>query len=135
MYIHVYTPLKLHAQSFINLQKLVKPINCQQNFSVLSSPQKPSVWKIGLKKLLYTEHCLFPAYGKILPTISAFSVFLWSPFSGKTHHKTAETSKTSVRMEDFSKIKSNFFAGNSKILPVFRGVGGPQLSGATPLRL
>ena len=125
----------LSACTVFYLQKLVKPINCQQNFSVLSSPQKPSVRKIGLKKLPYTEHCLFPAYGKILPRISAFSVFLWSPFSGKIHHKPAETSKTSICMEDFYNIESDFFARNSKILPVFRGVGGPQLSGATPLRL
>jgi len=47
-------------------------------------------------------------YGKILPTIFAFSFFLGSPLSGKTHHKTAETSKTSVYTEDFSKIESNF---------------------------
>ena len=98
-------------------------------FRIVLAP-KTSVRKIGLDKLPYTEHCLFPAYGKILPRIFAFSVFLGSPFSGKTHHKTAETSKTSIRTEDFSKIDSNFFAGNSKILPVLRG-GGPQLSGAT----
>ena len=114
----------MSACTVFYLQKLVKPINCQQHFSIVFSPQKPSVWKIGLKKLPYTEHCLFPAYGKILPRIFAFSVFLGSPISGKTHHKTAETSKTSVCTEDFSKIESNFFAGNSKILPILRG-GGP----------
>ena len=61
MYIHVYTPPKLHAQSFINLQKLVKPINCQQNFSVLSSPQKLVYGRLASKNfrtlnIVYSLH-------------------------------------------------------------------------------
>ena len=118
----VYTPPKLHAQSFINLQTLVKPINCQQNFSVLSSPQKLVYGRLASKNFRTLNIVYSLRTVKFCLEFLLFRFFLGPPISGKTHHKTAETSKTSVRTEDFSKIESNFFAGNSKILPVLRGV-------------
>ena len=116
--IHVYMSVCMHSLLFT---KTCETHQLPAKFFRIVLAPKTSVRKIGLEKLPYTEHCLFPAYGKILPRISAFSVFLWSPFSGKIHHKPAETSKTSICMEDFYKIESDFFAGNSKILPVLRG--------------
>ena len=54
--LYIYIHVCIHASKvactvFYKFTKLVKPINCQQNFSVLSSPQKLVYGRLASKNL------------------------------------------------------------------------------------